>query len=282
MIDLHCHSTFSDGTFSPKDLMDLAEEKELSAIAITDHDEISANPIAQNYAQNKPVKFVPGVELSIDKEMNGSAHLHLLGLFIDNKNDHLQSTLNELREARQERAFKIIDKLKAQGIKVTKNELEKIIGPGSAGRPHIAQLLVDKKIVGTVWEAFNHFLSKGKPGYYPKKKLRLKQAIDLIHEANGLAILAHPVSLRYTRYKYFESDFRDMKSLGLDGIEAYYSTHTHDFFKFLIKTAEKLGLLISGGSDFHGTTKPDIELGKGKGKLHVPDKIYDNLLNALN
>jgi predicted metal-dependent phosphoesterase TrpH len=204
----------------------------------------------------------------------------MLGLFLDTSQTRLVEVLNDLRAARKKRAYEIIGKLNNLGLDIKNEELEAITGQGSAGRPHIAQLLMKHRQVNTVYEAFNKFLSKDRPAYVPKKKLKLQDAIDLIHEAAGLAILAHPISLRQKKYKETEAFLRELKYVGLDGVEAYYATHSRNFTKYLINAAQRNNLLISGGSDFHGTNKPDTDLGRGKGDLEVPDQVYFDLQNA--
>jgi 3',5'-nucleoside bisphosphate phosphatase len=281
-VDLHTHTNFSDGTLTPQELIQKAEDYKLTAIAITDHDEIGANKIAQDYVRNLNVEFVPGVEFSIDIELPGTAHLHLLGLFLNLENDELTSVLGDLRNARQNRAYVIIQKLQDYGLDVKEDELDIIVGQGSAGRPHLAKLLMDKKVVGSVWEAFNKFLSKGRPGYVSKKKLKLQTAIDLIHQAKGLAILAHPVSLKQKTYKDTEAFLKELKSIGLDGVEAYYASHTRNFTNYLLNAAQRNNLLVSGGSDFHGSIKPDTELGIGRGNLQIPDQVFHDLKKAVS
>lgn len=281
-VDLHTHTNFSDGSLSPFELVEKAEELSLTAIAITDHDEIRANPIASEQAKGYSVKVVPGVEFSIDIELSGSAHLHLLGLFLDINNMHLTDVLDDLRIARKKRAIEIFNKLNNLGFGLQLEELESITGQGSAGRPHIAQLLIRNQKVNTIWEAFNKFLSKDRVAYVPKKKLKLQSAIDLIHEAKGLAILAHPISLRHKQYRETEAFLRELKYIGLDGVEAYYASHTKNFTKYLLNAATRNNLLISGGSDFHGKNKPDTELGRGRGDLNIPDDVYFNLKDAVS
>jgi 3',5'-nucleoside bisphosphate phosphatase len=280
-VDLHTHTTFSDGTLTPEQLISEAVQIKLTALAITDHDEIKACKRCLEMQEDFSVQLVTGVELSIDIRLEGTAHMHMLGLFIDVENDELNQVLNELRDARRKRAILIINKLRSSNVNIEQAELDEVIGDGSAGRPHVAQLLLNKKIVGSVWEAFNKYLSKDKPAYVPKKKIGLKNAIELIHRAGGLSILAHPVSLRHKQYKQTEATLRELKYAGLDGIEAYYSSHTPNYTKFLISAAKRNNLLLSGGSDFHGTVKPDTHLGTGKGELYVPDTVYMDLKSAV-
>jgi len=281
-VDLHTHTNFSDGTLSPQELLQHAEDNKLAAIAITDHDEIGANSLAQQYSKELVVEFVPGVEFSIDIALPGTAHLHLLGLFLDIENNELQSVLDDLRRARKNRGYSIIKKLQDYGLDLKCSELDSIVGQGSVGRPHIAQLLMDKNHVNSVWEAFNKFLSKDRPGYISKKKLKLQTAIDLIHNAKGLAVLAHPVSLKQKTYKDTEAFLKELKSIGLDGVEAYYASHTRNFTNYLLNAAKRNNLLVSGGSDFHGSIKPDTELGIGRGNLNIPDQVYYDLKRAIN
>lgn len=279
-VDLHTHTTFSDGTLTPEQLIEKADYQRLTAVAITDHDEIGALKYLNTLNSDKNVIVVNGAEFSIDVDLKGNAHLHMLGLFLDIENDELNNVLIKLKNARRERAYTIIQKLKEQGIPITKQEIDDVIGMGSAGRPHIARLLIQKKIVSNVWEAFSKYLSKGKPAYVSKQKLPLKDAIKLIHDAHGLAILAHPISLKHRRYKDTDVFLRELKYIGLDGVEAYYATHSPKFTKFLKESAARYSLLVSGGSDFHGKVKPDTELGIGKGNLDVPDDIYFSLKEA--
>ncbi len=280
-IDLHTHTNFSDGTLDPRELLHKAEQKKLTAIAITDHDEIGANFLAREYVKEMEIEFVPGVEFSIDVELEGTAHLHLLGLFLNIENEELKSVLDDLNNARKIRAHLIINKLQEKGLNLNTRDLDRIVGRGSAGRPHIAQLLMDNNHVNSAWEAFNKFLSKNRPGYVPKKKLKLQRAIDLIHNAKGLAILAHPVSLKQKTYKDTEAFLKELKSIGLDGVEAYYASHSRNFTNYLLNAAKRNNLLVTGGSDFHGTIKPDTELGIGRGELCVPDQVFFDLKSAI-
>jgi hypothetical protein len=280
-VDLHTHTTFSDGSLSPQLLIKKADEQKLTAIAITDHDEIKGNFEALKLIETTGLQLVPGAEFSIDMPLKGTAHLHLLGLFLNMENDELNSTLNFLRNDRKKRAEKIINQLKEQGFPFNNSDLDILDKKGSIGRPHIAKLMLEKKIVNSVWEAFNKFLSKGKVGYVPKKKLTLKQAIDIIHKSEGLAVLAHPASLKHKQYRETEAMLNELANSGLDGVEAYHPSHSKNYSRFLLKSVQKNGLLVSGGSDFHGDAKPDIELGSGKGDLFVPDQVYWDLKNAL-
>jgi hypothetical protein len=276
-VDLHTHTNYSDGSMSPEALLDLAVEKNLVAIAITDHDDIGAAAPAAIYAEKNGLEFIPGVELSINADLPGRGHLHILGYMIDTQSEEIHERLDWLKAARMTRAVAILGKLRDLGVDISLTELEKSVGEGSAGRPHIAQMLVDKKIVPDIWQAFSVYLSKGRPAYVPKQKLDLKPAIDLIHAAGGIAVLAHPVSLFYTTYHQYETHLQEMVDLGLDGLEVYYYSHDRYFREFLQKFCEKRSLVVTGGSDFHGEKKPEIELGTATGELNVPYAVVEGL-----
>lgn len=282
MIDLHTHSTFSDGTLSPDELVKTAVQLEIGAIALTDHDEIAGNQFALAAAEELPVEVVPGVELSIDYDLPARGHLHLLGLFIDYRNSALGEALQTLRKARSRRASAIIKKLDEININLSEEELLRRAGHGSIGRPHIASMLLEQGFVTNLVEAFKRFLAKGRPAYVPKKKLPLSPAIQLIHQAGGLAILAHPVSLGCSTYKKLGDHIKKFKAIGLDGLEVFYPSHDRYFTKWLKDFARQENLLISGGSDFHGQTKPNIKLGRGYGNLRIPVSVFDTLHEAVS
>jgi predicted metal-dependent phosphoesterase TrpH len=163
------------------------------------------------------------------------------------------------------------------GFNLDLDELIRKVGRGSAGRPHLARMLIEKGIVKDIPEAFNKYLSKGRPVHVPKMKLSAQQAFNLIHKAGGIAILAHPFSLGYQNYVNLGREILNLKKIGLDGLEAYYTNHDIYLTKWLINFAQENDLLISGGSDFHGKPRPDIEIGKGLGNLNIPYHIYENL-----
>ena len=280
-IDLHTHTNFSDGSFSPQQLIDLAVKKKLYALAITDHDEVGALFSAMAYSKELPIQIVPGVELSIEYDLPGQGHLHMLGLFVDYQNKELAETLNTLKQARFDRIKTMVIKINALGFSLDFDELNQHIGRGSAGRPHLARLLIEKGVVKNISEAFTKYLSKGRPAYVPKMKLTAASAINLIHEAGGLAILAHPFSLGYQTYPEMGREILKLKAIGLDGVEAYYTNHNTYLTDWLLKFSEENNLLISGGSDFHGDPRPDILLGSGTGNLNIPDSVYEKLKKEL-
>lgn len=277
MVDLHTHSTHSDGTYSPEELINLAKKIGLKGLALTDHDTISGLKEAFEYANQVNLPFLCGIEISIKYEKNG--HFHLLGYFLSPEIPELDSVLQKLKEARKNRNKKLIEKLQNIGIDITYEELLNL-GKGEIGRPHIANLLVKKKVVKNVQEAFDKYLKKGAIAYVPKALLTPEEGIAIITKAKGIPVLAHPISLSLSEEELFDY-LKYLKDLGLKGVEAYYSEHTREFTNFLLDCAKKLNLCVTGGSDFHGENKPDIKLGTGFGNLRVPEECFTNLVNML-
>jgi len=274
LIDLHTHSTASDGTFSPEELVRLAHEKGLKALALTDHDTIAGLSAAEMEAQRLDLAFVPGVEISVKFE--GPGHCHLLGYFIDHHNEALLETLSHLHEARENRNVRMVEKLRSLGIPISLEELEEMAGGGEIGRPHMAKLLVQKGIVKDFDEAFEKFLGKGKPAYVPKARLTAEEAMAVIRKAGGITSLAHPYYLGLSTEET-RAYVASLKEKGLVAIEAYYTDHDEEYTAFCLQMAKDFGLLVSGGSDFHGANKPEIELGCGKGNLAIPYRVYEDL-----
>ncbi len=273
-IDLHTHSTASDGTLTPTELVDLAHKKGLLALALTDHDTVVGLAQAEQRAKERGLSFVPGVEISV--KFDGPGHCHLLGYFIDYQHPNLVAVLRQLHEARERRNELMVEKLKELGVPVDMEELAKMAGGGEIGRPHMAKLLVKKGVVKDFDEAFEKYLGKGKPAYVPKARLSPEEAIEVIREAQGITSLAHPYYLGLSREETREY-VAYLKGLGLSAIEAYYTDHDEEYTAFCLEMAEEFGLLVSGGSDFHGANKPEIELGRGKGNLFVPYEVYEKL-----
>lgn len=276
-VDLHTHTTHSDGTYSPDELIKLAIETKLSAIAITDHDITSANDLAIRAARNANIYVIPGVEISVEYPLPHNGHLHLLGLFIDSKNSRLISALINIRNERQIRNKNIISRLNELNCPITFDELLNEAGEGAVGRPHFARLMVKKGYVKNTNEAFREYLKKGASAYVERVRFTIQQAIELIHQAGGLSILAHPVSLHYPNYEETGKEILKFKDMGLNGIEVYYPAHNEYFTNWLKSFALQNHLAISGGSDFHGELKSGIQLGAGRGDLSVPDEVFWNL-----
>ena len=277
MIDLHMHSHFSDGSLSPSQLVEEARMRGLTAIALTDHDTIDGVPEFLEAGRRLGVTTVAGVEISVDTKLPNNGHMHMLGLFIDPTSQKLKATLDYLREQRNRRAEKIIRKLNELGISVTLEELLEEAGEGSIGRPHVAKILIQKGVVTSIQEAFDVYLAKGKPAYMDKVKLNEMDAIQMIHDAGGLAILAHPHLMNYPTFEEAKQRILQLREIGLDGFEIYYSTMPLEYSQGLIQLAREMGFATSGGSDYHGANKDNIHMGSGLGDLAVPDELYIEL-----
>ena len=257
-IDLHMHSTHSDGSFSPGELVRLAEKKNLKVIAITDHDTVTHVKEALLAGEVSTVEVISGVEVSADFSRGT---MHILGYFIDPENDALYQMLGAFRKGRDERNPVIVEKLKALGIEIEYQEVLKEAGGVSVGRPHIAKVLLRKGVINTLQEAFNKYLAKGAPAYVDRTRFSSEEIINVIHEAGGLAFLAHPKQLKREDKRELIAVIDQLIAEGIDGIEVYSSCHTKKETKLYRKIAEEKNLLISGGSDFHGVVKKNINLG---------------------
>ena len=277
MIDLHTHSIASDGTLTPRELVLLAKKEGLKALALTDHDTIDGLKEAYETAKEVNLPFLCGVEISI--KFDGPGHFHLLGYFLTPEIKTLDETLSELKKARKRRNESMIEKLRSLGIEITMEELS-AIAQGEIGRPHFARLLLEKGVVKSMEEAFEKYLKKGAPAYVPKALLTPDEGIRRILESKGVPVLAHPVTLKLDE-KALKEYLEKLKELGLRGVEVYYSEHNKYFTNFLLSQASRLGLLVTGGSDFHGANKPDIKLGRGFGNLQVPYECFVKLKEAL-
>lgn len=248
----------SDGTLSPEDVVRLAARKGLQAIAITDHDTLTGIAPAQNEARTLDVEVVAGVEISTQWP---SGILHILGYFVNPHDAVLLSALEYLRGGRLERVPKIIAKLNQCNVRISPDEVMREAVGSVPGRPHVAGVMVQRGYVRTLQEAFDRYLRKGAPAYVEKVKLQPQEAVKLIERAGGLAVLAHPYSLNQDDPGILEEILRGLISEGLQGIEAYYPKHTLPQTRTFVELASKLDLVISGGTDFHGTNKPEIQLG---------------------
>ena len=219
------------------------------------------------------VTLIPGVELSV---LDATRHLHLLGYMFDHQDRNFLNSLGRLQEGRERRNSQILYKLNELGFPVDAEELALSSGHGQCGRPHIARILVQKGWVKTMDIAFREYLGQGKPAYCSRFLYRLEEAIDILHDAGGIAVLAHPLQLGVDE-RELESVLRRLKIVGLDGVEVYYPTHSKKFRKKLCLLAEKLGLLKSGGSDYHGSIRPGTTLA-GRRNMSVPDAYLQAIL----
>jgi predicted metal-dependent phosphoesterase TrpH len=260
-VDLHAHSTASDGAASPADLVAAARQASLSAIAITDHDTVSGVPDASSAAARLGIRLVPGVELSA---VDASGETHLLGLHLSDL-DALDERLAELRDMRRTRAERMVQRLNALGVRVTMEDVLREAAGGAIGRPHVARALVAKGWAPDMRTAFDRYLAAGRPAFVPKDRLSLADAIAMVHSAGGLAVLAHPgTSATAERLKA-------LVALGLDGVEVRHPSHDDAQIGRLLALAERLELLPSGGSDWHGQADGTRALGV----MRVPSEWLD-------
>ncbi|HXX73794.1 MAG TPA: PHP domain-containing protein [Nitrospiraceae bacterium] len=275
-IDLHLHTTHSDGSLRPADVLTLAQKAGVSALAITDHDIMDGLPEAMAVGTQLGIEVLPGVEIS---SFDGKGELHILGYCLNWRDEKLQSRLAVLRASRHRRNPLIVERLQAMGLELTYDEVRALAGTESVGRPHIARVLMEKGYVTSAKEAFDRYLAEGRPGYVARELPSPAEAISWIKEAQGVAVLAHPTWVK-------ESDtalpafVRALKDNGLGGIEVHYSTHTQQQTMRFLELAKQFDLLVTGGSDFHGLTKPDIEVGVGRGSLKVPEQLLAPLKEA--
>jgi len=279
--DLHLHSNASDGTDEPADLPRLCKAAGLSAFALTDHDTVAGVAACAAAAKKQKIDFVPGIELSVDPDVDNTGEpagtLHLLGLFIDPDHPWLGEITQALTRARAERNPEIIRKLSGLGVRIAYDEVLNLAGPGTTvGRPHIAQVLVKKGYVKSVHEAFAKYIGSGGAAYARRDLMTAKEAIKGVHAAGGLALLAHPVQLRLPDEdrpgEALAHVVGRLKAQGLDGLETRHSDHAPADVARFEALADRLNLLTTGGSDYHGSRK-SIQLGHAA----VPRGVYERL-----
>lgn len=268
MIDLHLHTTCSDGSHSPEDIVQMAAEAGLRAVAICDHDTLDGNDAAMAAGEKLGVEVLPGVELSVVWEEYRD--IHVLGYGLDHHNPPLLAKLKEFRDFRRNRNRMIVERvneqLAAEDRAPLSVEAVQARAAGAIGRPHIALALVEAGYVRDADDAFRRYLV---PCDVPKRFFPLVEAIDLIHAAGGVAVLAHPPFISHER-KVLEKLIDAFVALGIDGIEAYNSGASNDDIDWMITVARRRNLLVTGGSDFHGESKGDIVIGRGRGNLKIP------------
>lgn len=277
--DLHTHTTASDGSDSPVELVQKAAQAGLKAVAITDHDTVAGIQEGLEAGGQFNIEVIPGVELSAKSD---KGNMHILGYFIDVSANSLQEVLATVQQARAERNPAILSKLVDLGLPVDMEEVKELAGEGQVGRPHIARVMVQKGYVKSVGEAFNKYLKKGGPAYAPKSILEPADAITAIHKGGGVAVLAHPISLEPSGPEELAAIIKKMVDYGIDGIECYYSEYTPQFTELCLSLTQKFALVPTGGSDYHGKAKPYIRLGKGKGDLQVPYSCVKELKGVLS
>lgn len=273
-VDLHTHSTASDGSDSPEALVRRAAEIGLTAIALTDHDTLEGLPEAERAADRLGVGFVPGVELSLQWDKGG---MHLVVLWLRPGTGPLQDRLEAVQASRANRNVRMVAALQGLGMDITVEELEAESGGGSAGRPHMAALMVEKGYVPDLATAFDAYLAAGKPAYLGRERLGPEEAIGLAAASGAVAVLAHPHTLGVDNRFEMADLMERLVAAGLVGIECHYGTYERPGRSGMEAMARRFGLIPSGGSDYHGTYKPDVMLGTGKVGLAIPERVLDEL-----
>jgi len=253
-VDLHIHSTASDGRLTPSDIVREAVERGLTYIALTDHDSVDGIAPAQAAAQAFPqLKVIPGVEISTDIPQG---EVHVLGYFIDYTDPELRASLKRFKNSRLRRAQGMVAKLANLGIHLDWQRVQEIAGGSSIGRPHIAQAMLEKGYIGSIRQAFTEYLSRDGPAYVEREKMTPAEAVELIVNAQGLAVLAHPLTFNDP-----EAMIIELKAAGLVGIEAYYDGYTAEEINRLVGLADKHNLIATGGSDYHGLDPTETAIG---------------------
>jgi predicted metal-dependent phosphoesterase TrpH len=268
MIDLHCHSTASDGTLSPAELVRAADACRLEAVALTDHDTLAGIPAFLEAGRNARVGCVPGVEVA--SRTPAGEHIHLLGLFVDHANPGLRDLLAGVRRRREERNAELLRRLEEHGYAIDPAVLGQPAAAQVIGRPHIAAALVEAGYFRHPQEAFDRFLGRGRPGYIPRIVPSPAECLAALRRAGAVTVWAHPMVSNSMTNAKMNRIAAALREEGLDALEAYYPEHSERNTEVVLTACRQLGLLASGGSDFHGGTMPAIALGAGRGDLRVP------------
>lgn len=271
-VDLHTHTTASDGSMSPATLVRYAAEKGLTAIAITDHDTLAGVEEAEAEGLKQGIEVIAGLEISVDF----NPEMHILGYFMNNRHMAIMPVLDDLMKKREARNPKIVAKLRELGMDITLEEVVALAGGKIVGRPHIAEAMIRHGYVGSMGEAFERYLASGRPAFFKKDKLTPAEGVKVILDAGGVPVLAHPVHLGLG-WEELDRLLSELAAKGLKGAEAIYVDNTDEQTARLIELCRKHGLIATGGSDFHGSFKPDIDVGTGKGNLRIPYIIVEQL-----
>lgn len=277
-IDLHVHSNFSDGTCTPEELVDLAIDRELVAFSLTDHDTVGGVERAVSYGKERHMEVIPGVELSCEYEVNAEKkkEIHILGYQLDYHNEELLDTLTKVAQERDDRNKKMCENLHSAGYPIDYESLTARFGNTILTRAHFARFLLEQGAIPSIDSAFKKILAQDGPYFVMRKYLTPEEGISLIQKAGGIPVLAHPLL-----YKLSVTEIRklltELKTYGLKGIEAIYSRNHGNDEAFVRKLANDYDLFITGGTDFHGANKPDLDIGTGVGNLRVPVMLLENL-----
>lgn len=282
-IDLHIHSTASDGTLSPEEILAVASSVGLGAISITDHDTLEGARLVLSCTIPDSLGFLTGVEISsaFPDGFNYGGSLHILGYGVNVDDMRLNAVLGKLQASRRDRNPLMIRRLNRLGIDITIEDVLHRFGDSQIGRPHIARILVEKGVVASIDQAFDRYIGKGKPAYADKYRITCPQAIDVIRGAGGLPVMAHPGLLESNQGPEFERFLALLVPMGLKGIEVFYPKHTKDQTEYYLSLAVQHNLLVTGGTDFHGAVTPGIEMGKGNGNLIIPYSLYQAIIEYL-
>lgn len=271
-IDLHTHSLCSDGSMTPTEVVKAAKTAGLSAVALSDHDTTAGIREAEEAGKSLGIEVIPAIELSAESE----TETHILGYFIDPENSELREKMEYVKKVRVLRQNEVCEKLRGLGFNITMEDVIRIAGSDVLCRAHFARIMMDRGYVSSVKEAFDKYLGSGCPAYSNRQALTDTEAVKLIKNAGGIAILAHP-----HKTKLSASDLKKfllrLKNDGLDGIEGYYTEYTPEMEKEYRGLAEELGFIISGGTDFHAAQKPHIKIGVGYGDLRIPYTVLESM-----
>ena len=271
-VDLHTHSNASDGQLPPAEVTRLAAQAGLASVALTDHDTLNGLEEAHSAGREFGIEVIPGCELSVT---DGARELHILGLWVRPGAKELETVLTSLRSSRDDRNKLIVEKLSGMGISIDYDEVLDL-ALGTVGRPHIAQILVERGVVRDYEAAFKQYLGRHGRAFVHKQELPLATAVDVLKAEGATVALAHPYLLG-ANGRAMEDLVRRYAGLGVDAIEAYYTDHSKQKTREYLELARRLDMGVCGGSDFHGAIKPGIKLGVGKGKLAVPESVLDDL-----
>jgi predicted metal-dependent phosphoesterase TrpH len=273
-VDLHTHSTASDGSDPPRLVVEKAVAAGLRAVALTDHDTVEGIVEAAAQAEVGGIELVPGVELSVEWEPGA---MHMVVLFLAPGPGPLQDRLGELQAGREDRNRQIVERLEQLGVKIEYAEVLEEAGAGTVGRPHIAAVLARHGYVVDIASAFDHFLAKGRPGYVGRRRLHPEEAIELAKASGAVPVLAHPHTMALDSSEEVRATLSRLSAAGLGGMECYYPLYSPLEREGYVALARRFGLVPSGGSDYHGTYKVGIELGRGHGDLVVSDQVLEEL-----
>ncbi|QBG46691.1 PHP domain-containing protein [Verrucomicrobia bacterium S94] len=276
MIDLHTHSVYSDGTNTPSELIKMADERGLSAMALTDHDTVGGLEPLFEAAADSGVEAIPGIELSAEC---AKGTMHILGYFFDHTNSMLLEKIDTVREGREERNHEILKRLNKLGYRLMWSDVEKQAGADVVGRPHFAEALVQRGLVKNRKSAFELLLAKGRPAYAERYRYTGRECVELIRNAGGIPVLAHPATI-YLPDDQLRGLIMGLTEAGLGGLEVYYAEHHPENIRKFKRWADELGLISTGGTDYHGSNTPDLKLGTGFGQLRVPDEALEQLKTA--